>query len=51
MGIKPARHGPPLAMRVGVNTGEVVVRAIRKDDLRDHSSPKSFVDRANTSGI
>ncbi len=24
---------PPLLMRVGVNTGEVVVRSIRKDDL------------------
>jgi class 3 adenylate cyclase len=25
---------PPLLMRVGVNTGEVVLRSIRKDDLR-----------------
>jgi predicted ATPase/class 3 adenylate cyclase len=25
---------PPLPMRVGVNTGEVVLRSIRKDDLR-----------------
>jgi class 3 adenylate cyclase len=25
---------PPLLMRVGLNTGEVVVRSIRKDDLR-----------------
>src|SRR5262249_33471839 len=25
---------PPLLMRVGVNTGEVVVRSIRKDDLQ-----------------
>ena len=24
---------PPLSMRVGMNTGEVVVRSIRKDDL------------------
>ena len=24
---------PPLLMRVGLNTGEVVVRSIRKDDL------------------
>ena len=27
-------HGVPLAMRVGVNTGEVVMRSIHKDDLR-----------------
>src|SRR3954470_1961460 len=27
------RHGVPLALRVGVNTGEVVVRSIHKDDL------------------
>src|SRR5215207_2574402 len=27
------RHSAPLAMRVGLNTGEVVVRSIRKDDL------------------
>jgi class 3 adenylate cyclase len=27
------KHGVPLAMRVGINTGEVVVRSIRKDDL------------------
>ena len=27
------KHGVPLAMRVGVNTGEVVMRSIRKDDL------------------
>jgi class 3 adenylate cyclase/predicted ATPase len=27
------RQSVPLAMRVGVNTGEVVVRSIRKDDL------------------
>ena len=26
------KHGVPLAMRVGINTGEVVVRSIRKDD-------------------
>jgi class 3 adenylate cyclase/predicted ATPase len=28
-----AKGYPPLQMRVGVNTGEVVVRSIRKDDL------------------
>lgn len=28
-----ARGFPPLLMRVGLNTGEVVVRSIRKDDL------------------
>ncbi|HEV8718400.1 MAG TPA: adenylate/guanylate cyclase domain-containing protein [Candidatus Binatia bacterium] len=28
-----AKGHPPLLMRVGVNTGEVVVRSIRKDDL------------------
>src|SRR5881409_341535 len=28
-----AQGHPPLLMRVGVNTGEVVVRSIRKDDL------------------
>jgi class 3 adenylate cyclase/predicted ATPase len=27
------KHGVPLGMRVGINTGEVVVRSIRKDDL------------------
>jgi class 3 adenylate cyclase len=26
------KHGAPLAMRVGVNTGEVVVRSIRKTE-------------------
>ena len=34
MPIRCAAKGyPPLLMRVGVNTGEVVVRSIRKDDL------------------
>jgi predicted ATPase/class 3 adenylate cyclase len=28
-----AKGSPPLLMRVGLNTGEVVVRSIRKDDL------------------
>ena len=28
-----AKGYPPLLMRVGINTGEVVVRSIRKDDL------------------
>jgi class 3 adenylate cyclase/predicted ATPase len=31
--------GPPLQMRVGVNTGEVVVRSIRKDDLHTDYVP------------
>ena len=29
-----ATGSPPLLMRVGINTGEVVLRSIRKDDLR-----------------
>src|SRR5438128_8644514 len=33
------KHGAPLAMRVGVNTGEVVVRSIRKDDLHTDYIP------------
>jgi class 3 adenylate cyclase len=33
------KHGAPLAMRVGVNTGEVVVRSIRKDDLHTDYVP------------
>ncbi|MBI3245218.1 MAG: AAA family ATPase [Deltaproteobacteria bacterium] len=33
------KHGVPLAMRVGVNTGEVVVRSIRKDDLHTDYLP------------
>src|SRR5260221_5690849 len=33
------KHGGPLAMRVGVNTGEVVVRSIRKDDLHTDYVP------------
>src|SRR5229473_5709992 len=32
-------HGAPLSMRVGVNTGEVVVRSIRKDDLHTDYVP------------
>jgi class 3 adenylate cyclase len=32
-------HGVPLLMRVGVNTGEVVVRSIRKDDLHTDYVP------------
>ena len=31
--MRRAQGQPPLLMRVGVNTGEVVVRSIRKDDL------------------
>src|SRR4029079_4958393 len=33
------KHGVPLAMRVGINTGEVVVRSIRKDDLHTDYVP------------
>ncbi len=33
------KHGVPLAMRVGMNTGEVVVRSIRKDDLHTDYVP------------
>ena len=33
------KHGVPLQMRVGVNTGEVVVRSIRKDDLHTDYVP------------
>src|SRR6185295_16160136 len=33
------KHGTPLARRVGVNTGEVVVRSIRKDDLHTDYVP------------
>src|SRR5712692_9550866 len=33
------KHGAPLSMRVGVNTGEVVVRSIRKDDLHTDYVP------------
>ena len=33
------KHGAPLAMRVGINTGEVVVRSIRKDDLHTEYVP------------
>ena len=32
-------HGVPLHMRVGINTGEVVVRSIRKDDLHTDYVP------------
>jgi predicted ATPase len=34
-----AKGYPPLLMRVGLNTGEVVVRSIRKDDLHTDYSP------------
>src|SRR2546428_224026 len=34
-----AQGYPPLLMRVGVNTGEVVVRSIRKDDLHTDYVP------------
>jgi class 3 adenylate cyclase len=33
------RRGVPLAMRVGINTGEVVVRSIRKEDLHTDYVP------------
>lgn len=32
-------HGAPLALRIGVNTGEVVVRSIRKEDLHTDYVP------------
>ena len=38
-GDKYAPKGIPLLMRVGVNTGEVVVRSIRKDDLHTDYVP------------
>jgi class 3 adenylate cyclase len=34
-----AKGYPPLQMRVGINTGEVVVRSIRKDDLHTDYVP------------
>src|SRR5436309_8526536 len=33
------KHGVPLALRVGVNTGAVVVRSIRKEDLQTDYVP------------
>ena len=33
------KHGVPLKMRVGINTGEVVVRSIRKDNLHTDYVP------------
>ena len=33
------KHGIPLQMRVGINTGEVVVHSIRKDDLHTDYVP------------
>src|SRR5918996_1550833 len=33
------KYGAPLSMRIGVNTGEVVVRSIRKDDLHTDYVP------------
>src|SRR5215471_14794475 len=33
------KHGMPLALRVGINTGEVVVRSIHKDDLHTDYVP------------
>ena len=39
MAIRCASKRVPLAMRVGVNTGEVVVRSIRKDDLHTDYVP------------
>jgi class 3 adenylate cyclase len=33
------KHGVPLVMRIGINTGEVVVRSIRKDDLHTDYVP------------
>jgi len=37
------QHGVPLAMRVGINTGEVVVRSIRKEDLHTDYVPVGHV--------
>jgi class 3 adenylate cyclase len=34
-----AKGSPPLLMRVGINTGEVVVRSIRKEDLHTDYTP------------
>ena len=39
MAISTPKHGVPLSMRVGVNTGEVVVRSIHKDDLHTDYVP------------
>ena len=33
------KHGVPLALRVGINTGEVIVRSIRKEDLHTDYVP------------
>src|SRR5262245_66151798 len=33
------KQGAPLSLRIGVNTGEVVVRSIRKDDLHTDYVP------------
>lgn len=33
------KHGVPLQMRIGITTGEVVVRSIRKDDLHTDYVP------------
>ena len=35
------KGGIPLQMRVGINTGELVVRSIRKDDLQRHGAGRS----------
>jgi class 3 adenylate cyclase len=37
-----AKGRPPLLMRVGVNTGEVVVRSIRKEDLHTDYVPIGY---------
>ena len=38
------RHegGEPLGMRVGINSGDVVVRSIRKDDLHSDYVPVGY---------
>ena len=44
----------PLQIRIGVNTGEVVVRSIRKDDLHtdlDRDFRRSALDRYRDSGV
>jgi hypothetical protein len=42
--VDTARYGKTKAMRVGINTGEGVVRSIRKDDLHTDYVPKDSFD-------
>ena len=41
------QHGVPLKMRVGINTGEVVVRSIRKEDLHTEAVSSYRSERAS----